>query len=378
MAHSKMLMLAFVALLALTSSGCIGDIDVPTEDPPPTTELTVNGISNGQLFNVSYMEFTVTDPRTKYHSFLYAVDSEKNYLPGTFSSPVTVTVSTEGDHLLYIKGVYGTGLSDAPMTLNFTVATAKRAGSGRYSGDSLQYYTNYSSMRVEFVEYSGARANDGIIGTFRYDDFALFSASGVSIDNQQTPTDIELLLSATTSPQSMRASGEGYYNYLNLKYVGQNTTGSSIYGDFKLYSRDLQKTLVAECSTMHAYSQSGLPDLRSIATLYSFDGRYFYGHIRLINPALKKVLTYDVKGDTGSTALEGSHGIPLTLSKPFGYLVKATPAPPATGTGYLLIDVDQSGEYQVAQFSVNLPSYAIYDSLPETVKMIRSFARQNP
>lgn len=355
--------------------GCVGDVNVPDSSAAvAATKVSVSGIKNSQTLDVSYFDITVSNPAGKYVSYLYAIDSEKTYLPGTFKTPVTVTVTSEGSHILYFKGVNADLSSDSAMTLNFSVATLAKTAGGKYRGDYLVYYANYSSMRTSFATYSGARTQGSVSGTLLIGENQTFGVSGVSIDNQQWPADVELLMTGIPGPDSMRASGEGYYYSLNLKYLGLDKRNSSVSGDLKMYRSDIDKFLVATCNSMRAYNQTGLPEIQSVLTLYSFDNRYFYGHVRMINQTLKKVLTYDVKGDAGALGLSrDNNSFPLALSKPFGYLVKASPAPPTTGTGYLTVVSDATGKYKVSQFSLNLTSYAVYDSIPESFNMLKSF-----
>ncbi|MBT1072593.1 hypothetical protein [Pelotalea chapellei] len=364
-----------LAILQMILVGCVGDIDVPQEEKPAVTNLTVIGLEKAQPVEVSYVDITVTDSVSKYHSFQYALDTEKTYSEGSWNMPITLTASSEGNHILYLKGVYSNGQSDAAMSINFTVRTLSKTGSGRYSGDSLVYYSNYSSMKINFVTYSGARNKGNLSGKLWVENAREFNMSGVSIDNQQWPSSVEALLTGTIAPESMRISGEGYYQCLNLKYLGTDLNKGSTSGDIRLYRDDIKKTLVASSNNMHAYNQTGLPDLQSVLTLYTFDNRYFYGHIRLINPSLKKVLSYDVKGDAGANGLVGdNNGIILSLTKPFGYIAKATPAPPQAGTGFVTV-VSDAGTLRVNQMSLNLPGYAIYDSIPASISMRKTFPK---
>ena len=368
-------LLLLLAIFQMFLAACVGDVDIPQEQQKPVTTLTVSGLQNGQSTEVTYIQIKVTDTLNKYQYFQHALDTEKTYADGQLNTPVTLTATSEGNHILYLRGVYSNGQSDAAMSINFSVYTLAKTGNGKYSGDSLVYYSNYSSMKIHFVTYSGTRAMGNISGKFRIQDLREFNINGVSIDNQQWPANVEILMTGVVAPESMRASGEGYYQYLNLKYLGTDLNKGSTSGDIKLYRDDIEKTLVANSSNMHAYNQPGLPDLQSLITLYTFDNRYFYGHVRLINLASKKVLSYDVKGDAGASGLTGdNNGVLLTLSKPFGHIIKTTPAPPQTGTGFVTVTSD-AGRLRVTQISLNLPGYAIYDSTPESVSMMKSFSR---
>lgn len=362
MVYLKSLMLMFFIYIA----GCVGDVKV-SKDQVPITAVSVTGLREGQNLNVNYFSITVLDDQNTYKNFEYAIDNEKAYVTGTFNTPITLTVSSEGPHILYIKGNGLNGLLYTATKINFTTRSLSMTGNGRYYGDSLVYYNNYSSMKVSFVTYSGSRVMGDISGKV-FMEASEFTASGVSVDNQQPPANVELLLASSSGIDSLRLSGEGYYHSLNMKYLGVDFKNSSIFGDIRLYRKDITTLVITTCSNLHAYNQPGLPDIESRLLLYSFDNRYFYGHVRLVHALTKKVLTYDVKGDAGPGGVSVSGGFPLILSKPFGYILKPTLSPPQTGTGYVMGELDSNGNYDITRFSFNLPGYAIYDSTSDSIK----------
>jgi hypothetical protein len=370
--------LLLVLVCQAIAAGCVG-VDVPQDQSSetPVSVLTVSGLKDSQTLDINYFNITVADPQKKYVSFQYAIDNEKSYLPGTFNIPVTITVTTEGLHTLFVKGIYSGGTADAPKQITFTVSTLSKVANGKYFGDFMVSYANYSGMRVNFVNYSGSRTQSNVSGKISISDSGEFGVSGVSIDNQQSPADVELLLTSTSSPESLRAYGDGYYQNLNLKYVGVDRLNTGVSGDMRLYRGDIRDILVASCTGMWAYNQPGLPGLQAILTLYSYDDRYFYGHIRLINSSLMKVLTYDVKGETGPDGLSGKNdGMKLTLSKALGYILKPLPSSAANGTGYLTVTSDSKGKHLINGLSVNLTGYAIYDAAPDSISMIKSYPAQ--
>lgn len=358
------------------TSGCVG-VDIPQDPSATVSDLTINGVEDSQTISANYFNITVTDPNNKYVSFQYAIDNEKSYLPGTFNTPYTITITTEGNHILYVKGVYSNGTSDAPRQVNLTIGSLSKVANGSYFGDSMVSYANYSGMRVSFVNYSGSRTLSNITGILTIAESREFDVSGITIDNQQSPADVELLLTAKTGPESLRVYGEGYAQYLNLKYLGVDYLNTSVSGDMRLYRNDIENFLVASCSSMRAYNQLGMPELKAILTLYTYDNRYFYGHIRLINPSLIKVLTYDVKGEAAAGGLSGNNdGMKLTLSKPTGFIVKALPSSASIGTGYLTVTSDSNGKLLINQLSLNLTGYAIYDATPDSISMLKTYLAQ--
>jgi hypothetical protein len=368
--------LLLILACQVTLTGCGVNVDVP-QDPStdtPVSALSVSGLTDSQTIDTNYCNITVTDPQNKYETYQYAIDSEKAYSSGTINIPTTVTVSTEGSHILFVRGVYSSGTTEGAIKINFTVKSLQRVADGKYFGDVMVSYANYSGMRVSFADYSGSRAASNVTGKLSTADSRKFSVSGVSIDNQQVPADVELLMTTTSSPESFRTYGEGYYQYLNLKYLGVDSFNTAVSGDMRLYRCDIKDTLVASCTSMLVYNQTGLPELQANLMLYSYDNRYFYGHVRLINPSLIKVLTYDVKGETGPDGLSGNNGgMKLTLSKGSGYVLKPLPSSAVNGTGYLTVSSDAKGKYKVNQLSLNLTGYAIYDSAPDSITMIKSY-----
>jgi hypothetical protein len=73
---------------------------------------------------------------------------------------------------------------------------------------------------------------------------------------------VELLLTPKAGVELLRVYGEGYGQYMNLKYLGVDCVNTSISGDMRLYRSDIGNFLVASCTDVRAYNQPGFPELR--------------------------------------------------------------------------------------------------------------------
>lgn len=395
----SLLLLIFAQLIGC---GVSGD-STPTKssgNQKVVSTLTVAELEGAPTINAS--TFTVNVNNTignRYVSFTYGLDTQYNLVPGTFGKPLVLSVTSEGDHNLFLKGVLANGTTDMVKGYRFTVRSIGNVGNGKYFGDSLIYYDKQNNMSVRFVDYSGVRINDNISGKITVSgsrELAVAHVGSSVPDVNSSSENVDLLFAdaSASSPERMRASGVGKYISMEMFFGGEDVYNTSVWGDIRLYRRDLGNFLVATSSEMKGTSNNStnplavVSPIQSILTLYTLDNRYFYGHIRLMDLSSEKVLTYNVKGDAGLTGLSTlNNGVTLTLTNALGYYwpLKLFRWPTNyqyygaynynynQATGSLTVTVNSQGQYELNQLSVTLPGYAVYDAAPNNLATLKTF-----